>query len=1001
MDNQNRCVCCSKKLQSHSSIMKCSACNASYHIQCISISKRDSIYLNRMSNPWICVRCVKDSLPFNHLDDDEFYDNTVSNYCPCIGMSLDRLNESRETFYTVDNSDHDDILNPLSDIDPDEQFYRFLPGIFNTSVYLNEHTFKNKCDESGITSINFSLIHFNVRSAPKNLSHIENYLDCLEHDFSIVGLTETWYGDHNVGLYGLSGYRQENNHRSTRGGGVCVLIKMGIDYKLRPDLVIQNADIETIFVEIDGKSINSTKKHIVGVIYRPPNRDMESFLNHLKDIMDKLKNCKHQCHFLGDYNINLLRAESHVPTSNFIDYMYSNSCIPLINKPTRVTDRSATLIDNIFTNNICDTNMMQGLLVTDVSDHFPVFVIFTEISLNEDKEEYIFKRFFHPEKVSNFCNALESTYWNDIFKDSSDAQESFTYFHTYFVNLYNKFFPLKKIKVGYKTRKSWLTTGVKNSINTKNKLFIKSVKYPTANNKRSYKNYKNRLNYTLRKLERDHFENLLTKHKSNLKKTWQIMKDIINKNKVASTPPEYFDFNGERVTDKNKIVNGFNNFYVNIGPNLCKSLPPSNVDPVSYLKNRNLHSMFIEPTNGPEIKKIIVSLKESAVGWDEISAKIIKQCTDYLLIPLTHVFNMSFTSGVFPAELKVAKVIPLYKGDSKYVLSNYRPVSVLPVLSKILERLMYNRLVSFVNEHKLLYKLQFGFRSDHSTAMALMTLVDNISNSIENGKFTLGVFLDFSKAFDCLNHKILFQKLEFYGVRDVALEWFKSYLKNRKQYVVFNKTESNYMNISCGVPQGSILGPLLFLLYVNDIVNVSTLLFPMLFADDTNVFLNGKDIDDLSITMNEELEKLYIWLKANKLSLNVKKTHYMVFRSVKKKVFQPLIPLMINGQVISKVDNTKFLGVILDIHLNWSSHINQIRSKIAKGIGIIYKTRRLLNENTLRTLYYSFVYPYFQYCIEVWGTTFKCYLDTLVKLQKSAVRCITFSNRLAHTDPLF
>jgi len=223
------------------------------------------------------------------------------------------------------------------------------------------------------------------------------------------------------------------------------------------------------------------------------------------------------------------------------------------------------------------------------------------------------------------------------------------------------------------------------------------MKYPSVINKSSYKKYKNKLNYITRKLERDHIENLLLKHKSNLKRTWQIMKDIINKNKVMSSPPEYFDINGERVIDKNKIVNGFNQFYVNIGPNLSKSQPPSSINATSYLKNRNIYSMFIEPTTELEINKIIMAIKESAVGWDELSAKVIKKCTSHILFPLSHVFNMSFSSGVFPIELKLAKVIPLYKGDSKYILSNYRPVSVLPVMSKILERLMYNRLLSFIN----------------------------------------------------------------------------------------------------------------------------------------------------------------------------------------------------------------------------------------------------------------------------------------------------------------
>ena len=807
MDNLNRCICCSKKLQSHSSIMKCSACNGSYHIKCLSVGKKDSIYLNRFSNPWICVKCINESLPFNHLDDEDYYDCTVANYCHSIGKSLHELNESGEVFYSIDRAD-DDYLSLLYDIDPDEQYYRFLPGFFNTSVYFDETAFKEKCKESKITTNNFSLIHFNVRSASKFLSHVENYLYCLDHDFSVICLTETWYREHNVGLYDVKDYRQENNYRSKRGGGVSIMVRNGVDYRLRPDLEIYNEDIETIFVEIEGKSINSSKNHLVGVIYRPPNRDIDAFLIHLKIIMDKLKHCKQHCHLLGDYNINLLKVENHIPTSNFIDQMYSNSFIPLINKPTRVTDKSATLIDNIFTNRLSDTNTLQGILATDISDHFPVFVIFTEIcQSNANKEEYIFKRSFSPVKISNFCQALGSTNWSDIFINILDPQEAFTHFHSYFVKLYNKFFPLKKVKIGYKTRKPWLTVGVKNSINTKNKLYIKSIKYPSAINKSTYTNYKNKLNYITRKLERDHIENLLLKHKSNLKRTWQIMKDILNRNRVRNCPPEYFDINGERVTDKNKIVNGFNNFYVNIGPNLCKSLPPSNTNPTSYLKERNMHSMFIENINELEIKKIVMDLKESAVGWDDLSAKVIKKCTSYILYPLTHVFNMSFVSGVFPVELKLAKVIPLFKGDSKYVLSNYRPVSVLPVFSFFLERLMYNRLISFINEHKILYKLQFGFRGDHSTAMALMALVDNITKSIDNGEFTIGVFLDFSKAFDCLNHDILFQKLEYYGVRDVALKWFTSYLNDRKQYVMYDKTKSDYKNISCGVPQGVYFRP--------------------------------------------------------------------------------------------------------------------------------------------------------------------------------------------------
>jgi len=245
------------------------------------------------------------------------------------------------------------------------------------------------------------------------------------------------------------------------------------------------------------------------------------------------------------------------------------------------------------------------------------------------------------------------------------------------------------------------------------------------------------------------------------------------------------ELNGEIVTDKKRIVNSFNDYYINIGPNLSKSMPESDISPLAYMGTRVNNTMFINPTTEIEIRKHILSLKNSSPGWDEITGKILKETHECILKPLTYVFNLSLSQGVFPSELKIAKVIPLYKGDSKFIVSNYRPVSVLPVFSKILEKLMYTRLFSFINKNNLLYKLQFGFRPEHSTCLALISLIDKITDALEKGDFVLGLFLDFSKAFDCINHEILYLKLEHYGIRGMALKWFRSYLSNREQFVTF------------------------------------------------------------------------------------------------------------------------------------------------------------------------------------------------------------------------
>ena len=408
--------------------------------------------------------------------------------------------------------------------------------------------------------------------------------------------------------------------------------------------------------------------------------------------------------------------------------------------------------------------------------------------------------------------------------------------------------------------------------------------------------------------------------------------------------------------------------------------------------------MFINPVVEDEVTSIIKCIKDSSPGWDAISARVMKATHRAFITPLTHVMNLSLTLGVFPTELKIARVIPLNKSGDASLLSNYRPVSVLPAMSKILERLMYNRLLSFINSNGILYNYQFGFRESHSPNLAMILLVDKISNALENGEYVLGLFLDFSKAFDTVNHEILFKKLEFYGVRGVALQWFHSYFFRREQYVEFEGIQSSRDYILCGVPQGSILGPLLFLLYINDLANVSTVIFSLLFADDSNMFLSGKCPDELINIMNTEIIKILDWLALNKLSLNVSKTHFMFFRRKRSKIMVKS-NLIIKGEIIDMVEQTKFLGIVIDSSLTFLAHIQYIKGKIARGLGIICKARKYFLKRM--TLYNAFIHPYFAYCIPVWGNTYKSYLDPLVKLQKRLVRIICGSPRNTHSAPLF
>ena len=294
---------------------------------------------------------------------------------------------------------------------------------------------------------------------------------------------------------------------------------------------------------------------------------------------------------------------------------------------------------------------------------------------------------------------------------------------------------------------------------------------------------------------------------------------------------------------------------------------------------------------------------------------IIKKCFGVLCEPLIYLFQLSVEKGVFPDNLKIAKVTPIYKAGDNSDISNYRPISVLPCFSKILERLMYNCLYKYLKENNILYEKQFGFQSGYSTSNAIVQFVDKIFDSFEKEQFTLGVFIDLSEAFDTVDHSLLLKKLKLYGITDKNLTWFESYLSNRKQYIEIGENSKTYLKyVTCGVPQGSILGSLLFLVYVNDLPNAFRLLDPITFADDTSLFFNHKDIKHLFTVVNNDLVNIKDWFTANKLSLNVEKTKYSFFHKPSKKNNIPSSPtkLIINNYEIQREESIKFLGVLLD-----------------------------------------------------------------------------------------
>jgi hypothetical protein len=486
-----------------------------------------------------------------------------------------------------------------------------------------------------------------------------------------------------------------------------------------------------------------------------------------------------------------------------------------------------------------------------------------------------------------------------------------------------------------------------------------------------------------------------------MKSTWLTIKEIINKNKSKPGVPDYFTINNEHVSNKTRIINEFNNYFANIGPQLASKITiPPNKHFSDYLQNPFPTNFHFNNVSEMTVSKIIDSLKsKSSQGIDKLSSILLKKIKSPLIKPISVLINQSLESGIFPDRLKIAKILPIYKKDNEHILNNYRPISLLPVISKIFEKVIFQQLHNFFKENNLYYNCQYGFREAHSTEHAVLELIDKVVMQLDNNKLPVAIFMDLTKAFDTINHSILLQKLQYYGIRNNALSLLDSYLTNRKQYVEIDNIQSEFSNISTGVPQGSILGPLLFTIYINDISSSSEIFQTISYADDTTLLIslsqkNG-ETDPPAETLNIELKKYIDWLQLNALSLNIDKTNCMIFSSYKRSFTHPKIK--INGKLLKFVENFNFLDITIDRYLKWNSHVDKISSKISKVLGILNHLKKYLPAQILKTIYDALINPHLHYGLLCWGTQ----SNRILKLQKKAVRIITYSKYNAHTSPLF
>ena len=878
--------------------------------------------------------------------------------------------------------------------------------ILKHSPYYGETDFsKLLVEKTGL-----SILSVNIQSVNAKFDEFQAFINRMNvlNPISAICLQECWLSDaDNVSMFNLENYEMIFLPKSCCAhGGLIIYVHNQFQCTVMSEVKVQSSGWEYLCVKISHRKPKS-KIYVLCNIYRKPNEivnDLDAFTNELSSLLSKIKSIKHSSYVCGDYNIDLLKVKDNKHYCENFDEIISHGFFPKITLPTRICESTSTLIDNIFTNNI-DVPDSSGILLNQISDHQMVFTLVENLSYVTDVPKFIDIECNDPRSMQAFIAELEDINIYDKLEQAidSDPQKNYDCFIALLNGAKNKHLPKKRVRFNKNKHKKskWMTNGILKSIKEKDKLYKKLVKaniddeIAYANLKAEFTNYKKILRRSINEAKHLYYTRTFALYKNDIKQTWSVIKDTLQRKRQCK-PTEKFSLNNRIITDLDDIANAFNAYFVSIGRSLSDQIhsEASSQDYLLEHNKPNVNFNFI-PVNETYIDNIINKLKnKSSCGYDNFSNKHIKYARNVLAKPLTLLINQCLQTGIYPSQLKMSRIKPLFKSGDKSLFSNYRPISLS--LSKIFERVIFDQLLGYFTNNNLLCLDQFGFRPGHSTELAALRLVDHLITQMDRCKIPTNIYIDLSKAFDTLNHSILLEKLQYYGVTGTSLSLLDNYLSDRCQYVEYNGHRSNTLPITTGVPQGSVLGPLLFLIYINDLPMVSDVFNMLMYADDTTLYCNI-DHNVSEEVINNELSKVSQWLAANKLSINVTKTKYMVFHLHKKVVTYP--DLQLNGNKIERVTQFNFLGLILQSNLSWNKHVNHISLKVSKTIDILYRLKSVYPLKVLITLYNTLMLPYFNYCILSWGSVLKNN-HHLHLLQKKAIRIITNSHFIAHTEPL-
>jgi hypothetical protein len=818
----------------------------------------------------------------------------------------------------------------------------------------------------------------------------------------VMMLTETWLTDDTedkcVAIANYDLVRRDKPKNFPGAQGVVMYIKQGIVFTHRTDL--EHKNLMNTAVQIN---LPHQKPLVLVVVYRRPHSPV-SFFDNIEQLLSTLDSNNFRSVVSGDFNLDVLQPSPS--STRLLEIADTCGLKQTIQEPTRVTMTSSTCLDLTFTNL---DNQVSGVENICIADHFLNYIVLKRLKTPAN-HRYITCRNLKRVNEQQWKADMDNIPWStiEVFDNINDSWHAWK---SMFLEVVDAHAPVKKFRGSRKKKKAWRCEEVDRLRELRDYHHHRACLTMNAEDWARYRQTRNQTTQLARQRKTYHFTTQIEDNRGNSKAMWKVLKDLLPTKSASSAAPT-LELNNDIVTDLKEVCNVFNNYFIDIGARLSASIPAVYRNSVYYLQHYldvYLHppaniSFSFTPVSQNHVLKTMNCLSASkATGLDNIQVQILKLSARSIAPSLAYLFNFSLRSGVFPDEWKAAKVCPIHKKGSKLDPGNYRPVSVLPAISKIMERIVHDQLYSYLASNNLLSPQQSGFKKLHSCQTSLHRMTEYLFSEIHKRNVIGLVALDLKKAFDTVNHEIMLSKMELYGVREREKTWFQSYLSLRSQRCCINSCQSDPKTVLCGVPQGSILGPLLFILYVNDLPQCFSQCQVNIYADDTAFYVAKRTVHDINEVLQTEFESVHQWLCANQLSLHVGKTASMLICSRQKRAHlqDQTISLSLNDEAVSQVEGLKYLGVYIDCNLNFDQHIDEVCRKLRRALGILRRAAPYVDQRTRITLYNTLLLPHFDYCSTVWGTGItQGNLSKLQKIQNCAMRIVLNCDSRAHINDM-